>query len=115
MFFGESFSEKGFHEEVYLIDTVELFQVFTICSMLFSYLAEISESQTFDVLVFHNIIEGPLFPPVLDIPVHLVLGPLLYVFFVFRAIRVVAVFAELSLLLLELLSLGEHVRESTEH
>lgn len=77
--------------------------------MLLSYLAEISESQTFDVLVFHNIIEDPLFPPVLDIPVHLVLGPLLYVLFVFRAIRVVAILAELSLLLLELLSLGEHV------
>jgi hypothetical protein len=83
--------------------------------MLLSNLVEISESETLDVLVFHDIIESPLFPPVLDVPIHLVLRPLLYVLFVFRAIGVVTVLPELSLLLLELLSLSEHVRESAEH
>lgn len=77
--------------------------------MLLSNLVEISESQALDVCVFHDIVKSPLFPPVLDVPVHLVLSPLLYFLFVFCAIGVITVLAELSLFLLELLSLGEHI------
>jgi len=77
--------------------------------MLLGYLVEIPESQALDVCVFHDIVESPLFPPVLNVPIHLVLSPFLYLLFVFRAIRVVTVLAELSLFLLELLSLREHV------
>ena len=56
MFFVKTFREEVLHEEIYLIDRVELFKVFSVCGMLLSYLAEVSEPQTLDVLVFHDIV-----------------------------------------------------------
>ena len=109
MFLSEALSKEVLHEEVYLIDGVELFQVLAICRMLFCDLVEVAEPQTFNVLVFHDIIKGPLFPAVLYIPIHLVLSPLLYFFFILSSVGILTVLAELRLLFLELLSLREHV------
>jgi hypothetical protein len=105
----EALGEHVFHEEVDLVYGIELSQVFAICRLLLGNLTEISEPQRLHILVLEHIIERALFPAVLDVPVHLVLGPLLHLLFVLHTVGVLAVLPKLRLLLFEFLTLSEHI------
>ena len=114
MLFGETFGKHVLHEEVDLINRVELSQTFTVSRLLFCNLSEIAEPQRLHILVLVHIIKCSLFPSVLDVPVHLTLGPLFQILFIFDSVGVVTVLSKFGLLFLELRSLGEHVRETRE-
>ena len=109
MFLSESLGKHVLHKVVYLIDTVELLQLLPIYRLLLGDLRKVPEPQAPNVLVLHDIVELPLLPAILNVPIHFVLGPLLELLLVLEPIGVVAVFPELGLLFLEVGSLGEHV------